>query len=637
MSTRSYEPASKRQKTGKKAEKMNVEDSKMNSVEAKIVSDVKIEENEVDERLPVTVLSGFLGAGKTSVLSNLLHSEEHGLKIAVIVNDMAAVNVDAKAVIKVAPKLVAMQNGCICCTLREDLLEQVVELSKEKTEDGSRKWDYLVIESTGISEPLPVAQTFVLEVQDHDHDHHHHHDHDDEEKAAKKAAKEAKVIVHEKKEIKDDKPVEKKEEKVKKTEGEEATKKAEETTEGTTEGEGGPKQLEENLLLQYARLDTMVTVVDACSFFGHLTEIQRIKDQPDANGDEEEDRTLCDLLVDQVEFANVILLNKCTTMLEQNKEKELLAVEALIKKLNVNATVIRTDYGKVSHDKILNTHLFNMDEAQQSAGWLAELAKPHHTPETEEYGVSSLVFRAQKPFHPLRLAAILDGFCALSEYGHKNGPENVRLEKQGSAVEKKETSVEKSAYASKHVFKNVIRSKGQIWLANAFAVGFMWHSAGQNFGMEAGAAPYMAKTLECALDVSYLGKVYSEKKIERAIQEVYGEDEEALEELQRLKKGNQWNKYGDRNQELVLIGVHLDKQTMQAELEKALLTDEEMKKSFDWWKALEDPFFGGQCAELYWDLPEGSSDEEEEGETDDELDEEDADSTSTGGTEEKDS
>ena len=171
----------------------------------------------------MTVLSGFLGAGKTSVLRRLLETE-HGLRVAVIVNDMAELNLDAKAVIKIAPKLVAMQNGCICCTLREDLLEQVAELAR------TGEWDYLVIESTGISEPLPVAQTFVMDMHDHGQ-------------------------------------------------------------------EDAPKKSQ---LKEVARLDTMVTVVDAFTFFDRLSVLARVKDQKDAEGNEDEERTLSDLMVDQV-------------------------------------------------------------------------------------------------------------------------------------------------------------------------------------------------------------------------------------------------------------------------------------------------------------------------------------------------
>ena len=496
----------------------------------------------MDDRLPVTLLSGFLGAGKTSVLSNLLHSSEHGLKIAVIVNDMAAVNVDAASVVKVAPKLVSMQNGCICCTLREDLLKQVTELAKELNADASRKWDYLVIESTGISEPLPVAQTFTMEVQG---EHEHNHEHKDNEE--KKDAEE--VVVE----------------------------------------EGGMKVLKGNPLLKYARLDTLVTVVDACSFFERLTEIELVKDQPDAEGNEDAKLTLADLLVDQVEFSNVILLNKCDIMIKNKKEREIDAVEQLLKKLNPKAVVVRTNHGKIPHDKILNTYLFDMDVAEQSAGWIAELQKPAHTPETEEYGFGSMVFRAHKPFHPKRLYTILEGLDKKSEKGIA-------------------------------AFEGVMRSKGHIWLANAFAVGFMWHSAGYNFSIEPAQRPFLANAVEEALEVPYLGKSSLDKVLEK-IEVVYMEFEDELNECERLRQSGHWtDDFGDRGQELVLIGVDLDKALMKEELENALLTDEEMKKGMDsklaTWKSMEDPFFGGKCAEMYWELEDSDEDSTEEADAD---------------------
>lgn len=479
------------------------------------------------------------------MLQNILLSKEHGMKIAVIVNDMAAVNIDAKSVVKVAPKLVAMQNGCICCTLREDLLQQVTELSKEKDASSSgRKWDYLVIESTGISEPLPVAQTFVMEVNEDEHDHAHVHEH----------------------EQKDD------------------SMDVEEENDGEVEEEG-PPVLKENPLLKYARLDTMVTVVDACNFFDRMSELEKVKDQPDAEGNEDEARTLADLMVDQVEFSNVILLNKCDILIKDNKMKELKEIETLIKRLNPTATVIRTNYGKVSFDKILNTNLFNMDEAQVSAGWIRELAKPAHTPETEEYGVSSLVFRASKPFHPERLAELLNGIGKNDESS---------------------------------LLKGVIRSKGQIWLANAFACPFMWHSAGYQFGLEPVHRPFLSSIIEKALGVPYLGKVTSHKKLQSAIEEQFSGEEDVMREINRLKKLGSWSsEFGDRSQELVLIGVHLNKPAMTEGLEKALLTNEEMKaglEDMNTWKQMEDPFFGGEIAETFWELPEPMDEEEEDDE-----------------------
>ena len=501
-------------------------------------STAKPTNGERDERLPVTVLSGFLGAGKTSVLQNILHSTEHGMKIAVIVNDMAAVNIDAKSIVKVAPKLVAMQNGCICCTLREDLLQEVTELSKEKDESsGARKWDYLVIESTGISEPLPVAQTFVMEVNGPQPQPQHDHEHEQKEDS------------------KEGLPVEKE-------------------NDGEAE-EGALPVFKENPLLKYARLDTMVTVVDACNFFDRMSELERVKDQPDAEGNEAEQRTLADLMVDQVEFANVILVNKCDVLIKDKKVKELKEIEILIKRLNPTAKVIRTNYGKVSFDKILNTHLFDMRKAQISAGWIRELAKPVHTPETEEYGVSSFVFRATKPFHPERLAILLDGIGTNDEAS---------------------------------LLKGLIRSKGQIWLANAFACPFMWHSAGYQFGMEPIGQPFLSCILEKALGVPYLGKVSSPEEIQSVIDVQFGGSMDVMREINRCKKYGTWSSdFGDRSQELVLIGVHLNKPLMTEAFEKALLTDEEMKaglEDMNTWKQMEDPFFGGKVAETYWALPD---------------------------------
>ena len=451
------------------------------------------------DRLPVTLLSGFLGAGKTTLLRRIL-TGNHGLRIAVIVNDMGALNIDARLVAHAShgtERLVELTNGCVCCTFRGDLLERVSELARD------RRIDYLVIESSGVSEPMQVCETFS------------------EEFAEMHAAAAADLRAN-----------------------------ADSETSGRI-----ASILEAGGLPVVARLDTCCTVVDAVSMLNDFSTADfladRHKDVPD-----EDDRNISDLMVDQIEFADVVVINKCDIVSAAHRDQ----LVSLVKQLNPGAKVLTAAHGDVQLSEILNTRRFNYERAAMSAGWLQSLQGA--VPETEEYGIGSFVYRARRPFHPERLwEAVRSAFVVIQEEYMDDGESEETGMDGASEPDTEMADAEKpqlnpaariATKRASNVWAPLLRSKGFFWLATRARLYGEWSQAGVMLTLTGGERWW------CEVP-----------------EDQWPSDADSAAMIRNdFDTGSQW---GDRRQEIVFIGTGMPEMAtrISATLDACLLTDDE--------------------------------------------------------------